>query len=329
MLLCTTIILLPQCSPPPPTQNAIWNPDCISSPSYVIQAPEASVALSGEYNWSTPRLPTAITCTSTSLVPRRLERGYVSTCSILCFSSSNIWLLSNIQQNISNLTSAHMISYYGVMLCCREGELLGWASRLLELHEWGSRENQDTWGHHQKSPSATSGEEGKGWNDGEMVESPHLGIPSCERAPTPTFGLISAQGKSFLRLPLHFFFVQKCFVYRITWSLAKNVAICSPAVQVCADNRTVYFEPWINAKQAHAEWLPGVWLRHSVPPVQYTLWLSSGCSSMLRTWSCNWQFLPFLQFSDCFDHLFQLEQCCGNPEQLECERLANESWMVV
>ena len=156
---------------------------------------------------------------------------------------------------MSSLISAHMITCYGVT-CFREGELLGWASWLLELHEWGSRENQDTWGHHQKSPSATSGEEGMGWNDGEMVGPPHLGIPSCKRAPTPTFGSISAQGKSFLRLPLHFFFVQKCFVYRITWSLAKNVAICSPAVQVCADNRTVYFEPWINAKQG-TYWLAG------------------------------------------------------------------------
>ena len=189
--------------PPPlsPTQNPVWNPDCVSSTmSFKLQR----LVLLCPWN-TTPRLPTAITCTSTSLVPRRLERGYVFTCSILRFSSSNIWLLSNIQQNISNLTSAHMITCYGVTFF-REGELLGWASRLLELLEWGSWENQDTWGHHQKSPSATSGEEGMGWNDGEMVEPPHLGIPSCKRAPTPTFGSVSAQGESLLRLPLHFFF---------------------------------------------------------------------------------------------------------------------------
>ena len=64
-----------------------------------------------------------------------------------------------------------------------------------------------------------------------------------------------------------FFFVQKCFVYRITWSLAKNVAICSPAVQMCADNRTVYFEPWINAKQG-------------------TYWLAARCATEAFSATC-------------------------------------------
>ena len=145
--------------------------------------------------------------------------------------------------------------YYGVLLCCREGKLLGWASRLLELLEWGSRENQDTWGHHQTSPSATSGElgSGMGWSLNGWTSS--FGNPVLQKSTHFKFWLgFLHMVKIYLdkfQPPLHFF-VQKWFVYldhMISSQECWMTDSCSPAVQVGADNRTVYFEPWINAKQ--------------------------------------------------------------------------------